>query len=251
MMQYLIKQAGAIVVTGVLTCWQIGNVYAQDDQAIGILNAMGTEIASLDQFIVTGEGYVDVGLGAGQIVEHSMDVTLRMNRPSEMRITNQDSESVKEIYFEGGVLTVYSEATNFYAQAEISGDVDAAARFAVNDLGIDAPLLDFVFNDASKHLLEDAESVEYLGLSRFRDMIYHHIAVRASEYDFQLWVAAEGPPLPGKLAISMKWQAGSPRSVFFFSWNTNPDLDPKAFSAEPPATSTKIEFDQFLTNEVQ
>ena len=221
----------------------ISSINAQDDPAIEILAEMSAEIESLDRFIVTGDGYVDVGLGVGQIIEHSMDVTLQMKRPSAMRITNRDAETKKEVYFEDGVFTVYSETSNFYAQAEISGGVDAAAQFAVNDLGIDAPLLDFVFNEVSKHLLEGAESVDYLGLSRFRDMMYHHIGVRALEFDFQIWIAAEGPPLPGKLAISMKWEAGSPRSVFFFSWNTSPDLDPKAFSFAPPATSTKVEFD--------
>jgi hypothetical protein len=186
---------------------------------------------------------VDARLDAGQIIEHSMDATMRVSRPGAMRITNRDSEATKEIYFSEGVLTVYSQSNNFYAQTELPSGIDAAANFAVNELGIDAPMLDFVFNDVGSHLLEDAQSVEYLGLSRFRDRVYHHIGIRTTENDFQIWIAAEGPPLPGKMAISEKWDGGAPRSVFFFSWDTEPDFAQKSLRFEPPANAVRIEFD--------
>ena len=238
-----IKQAGLMMTACVLIMSSTGIVYAQDSTATDILKKMSEEIAGLDEFIITGDGYVDARLDAGQIIEHSMDVTMRMRRPDSMRITNVDAESTKEIYFGSDVLTVYSHARNFYAQADIPAGVDAAVDFAVNEIGIEAPVLDFISKDVVSNLLEDAESVQYLGLSRFRDMTYHHIGVRTSVADLQFWVAAEGPPLPGKMAISAKWEGGSPRSVFFFSWDTEPDFGGKSFSFEPPAGSTRIEFD--------
>jgi hypothetical protein len=238
-----LKQSGALVSLLALTCCPFGSIYAQDDQATEIMRSMGAAIASLDSFVISGDGYVDARLEAGQLIEHSMDVTMRMSRPDAMRITNQNAESTQEIYYGEGVLTVYSQTHNFYAQHALPEGVGAAASFAVNELGIDAPMLDFVSNDVASHLLADAESVEYMGLSRFRGMTYHHIGVRTAEVDLQFWVAAEGPPLPGKMAIRSKWEAGSPRSVFFFSWDTDPDFDRKSFSFEPPAGATKIEFE--------
>lgn len=241
----LVKQAGSKTLVSVLTFWLIGSACAQDYEPIDLINEMSAEIASLDSFVITGEGYVDTSLVAGQVIEHSMDVTLQMKRPGAMRITNRDAESTKEIYFENGIFTVYNDALKFYAQTDIPGDVDAAARFAVDEIGIDAPMLDFVVNDVGKYLLEDSESIDYLGLSLFRQMTYHHIGIRAPEFDLQIWIPAEGPPLPGKLAISMKWEAGSPRSVLFFNWNTNPDIGAEAFSFVPPASATRIEFDLY------
>jgi hypothetical protein len=244
MVQKLIKQTGALSSLCVLMCCPFGNVYAQDDQATEILQQMSEVIAGLDEFIVTGDAYTDDRLDAGQIIEHSMDVTMRMSRPANaMRITNRDAELTKELYFGQGVLTVYNNTNNFYAQKDLPEGVDAAANYAVNELGIDAPMLDFVFNDVAGLLLEDAESVDYFGLSLFRGKTYHHIGIRQPEIDVQLWIAAEGPPLPGKMAISAKWEGGSPRSVFFFSWDTKPDFGRNSFSFEPPAGSTRIEFD--------
>jgi len=240
----LLRQECALVSLGVLMCCAAGNIHAQDDQAMEILQKMSAEIASLDTFVISGDGYTDDRLDAGQIIEHSMDATMRMDRRNNaMRITNRDAEATKEIYFGSGVLTVYSKSENFYAQKDLPEGVDAAANFAINDLGIDAPMLDFVFNDVAGNLLEDAESVDYFGLSLFRGKTYHHIGIRASDIDLQIWVAAEGPQLPGKLAISAKWEGGSPRSVFFLSWDTKPDFGRDSFSFEPPAGSTRIEFD--------
>lgn len=241
--QDFLKQPGALLSILALTCIPIGSIHADDDQATEVLRSMGAAIASLDKFVVSGDGYVDARMDAGQIIEHSMDVTMRMSRPDAMRITNHNAESTQEIYFGDGVLTVYSQTHNFYAQTDAPEDVDAAASFAVNEIGIDAPMLDFVSSDVAGNFLRDAETVEYLGLSRFRDITYHHIGIRMAEIDVQVWVAAEGMPLPGKMAISSKWEAGSPRSVFFFSWDTDPDFAGKAFKFEPPEGATKIEFD--------
>lgn len=241
--EHWFKRVALIVIVGVMTSFDAGWVHAQDEDATTILKRMSDAIAALDKFIITGDGYVDARLDAGQIIEQSMDVTMRMNRPDAMRITNRSAESTKEIYFGSGVLTVYSQTENFYAQSDVPADVDAAVSFVVNELGLDAPLLDFASRDVANHLLKDAQTVDYLGLSRFRDNIYHHIGARMAEVDLQFWVAAEGPPLPGKLVISSKWEGGSPRSVFFLHWNTDPDFGRKSFSFDPPAGATRIEFD--------
>jgi hypothetical protein len=243
MVQKLLRQVGALISVGALMCCPFGNIYAQDSQAKEIIQAMSVEIASLDRFIVSGDGYVDARLDAGQIIEHAMDATMRVKRPGAIRITNRDAESTKEIYFAEGVFTVYSQKHNFYAQTDLPAGIDAAANFAVNELNIDAPMMDFIFNDVGSHFLEDAQSVEYLGLSRFRDRVYHHIGIRTAEDDLQIWIAAEGPPLPGKLAISAKWEGGAPRSVFFFSWDTEPEFAQKSLRFEPPANAVRIEFD--------
>ena len=243
MVQKLLRQVGALISVAALMCCPFAGIYAQDNQATEILQAMRAEIASLDRFVVSGDGYVDARLDEGQIIEHSTDATMRVNRPGAIRITNRDAESTKEIYFSEGVFTVYSQKQNLYAQTDLPAGIDAAANFAVNELGIDAPMLDFVFNDVGSHLLEDAQSVEHLGLSRFRDKVYHHIAIRTAEDDLQIWVAAEGPPLPGKLSISAKWEGGAPRSVFFFSWDTEPEIAQKSLRFEPPANAVRIEFD--------
>jgi hypothetical protein len=215
----------------------------ESNTAKDILEKMSAEIASLQKFVITGDGYADARLPAGQIIEHSRDVTLRMSRPHTLRISNYNEESLSEIFFGESVLTVYREKEGYYAQTKLPLDMGEAIDFAINEVGIDAPVLEFVSSDVAEQLLKDAESIDYFGLSRFRGQNHHHIGIRTPETDVQIWVSAEGAPLPRKISISAKWEAGAPRSVYFFDWAVDPEMKPKMLRFEPPKGSTKIEFD--------
>jgi len=216
---------------------------AQQVDAKVLLEQMSAEIAGLDRFIVHGDAYADARLDAGQIIEHASQVMLQLRRePASIRITNRNSEDTKEIFFDAGLLSVYNTNNNFYAQTKIPQDVDSMLDFAVNEVGIDAPLLDFVSANIADDLLQDAEDVQYLGTSLIRDEIFHHIGIRTADVDMQIWVASEGRPLPGKLVISSKWEGGSPRFVAFFKWDTSPDFQRGLFKFDPPDDAVEIDF---------
>ena len=222
---------------------------AQDVDAKALLEQMSAEIAGFGSFIVHGDAYADARLEAGQIIEHASQVTLRLQRePGAIRITNRDAENSREIYFDDGSVSVYSTSENFYAQTEIPQGVGSMLDFAVHELDIEVPLLDFVAADVNEHLLQDASEVRYLDTSLIRGEVFHHIGIRTREVDVQIWVATEGPPLPGKLVISSKWEGGSPRFVGFFTWETDPTFSPDIFRFEPPDGAVKIDFLADLPN---
>lgn len=212
-------------------------------EATELVERMSAEIASLDAFQVDGDAYTDARLDAGQIIEHSSQVTLKLRRePSAIRISNRSAEETKEIYFDDGAVNVYSTAENFYAQAEIPQGVNSMLEFVVDDIGIESPMLDLVAADVADHLLTDMENISYLGMSLIRDKVYHHVGIRYPETDVQVWIASDGRPLPGKLAISSKWEGGAPRFVAFFEWNTDPAFARDTFTFDPPEGAVQIDF---------
>jgi hypothetical protein len=229
----------ALVVTSLIAA----NASAEDIDAKELLGRMSAEIARLNRFTVHGDAYADARLDAGLIIEHASQVTLHLRRdPGSVRITNRSSEDTREIYFDDGMLNVYSNSHNFYAQTEIPKGVESMLDFAVNNVGIEAPMLDFVSADIAGDLVNDRDDVRYLGTSLIRDEIFHHIGIRSSDVDVQLWVASTGRPLPGKLVISSKWEGGSPRFVGFFKWDTDPAFERGLFKFEPPENAVEIEF---------
>jgi len=219
------------------------SAFAQEVDAILLLEQMSVEIAGLDSFIVHGDAYADARLDAGQIIEHSSQVTLQLRRePGSVRITKRSTENTREIYFDEGLLSVYSSSENFYAQTKISEDVESVLDYAINEIDIEVPLLDFVSADIADDFLQDADEVRYLGTSLIRDEVFHHIGIRSQEVDVQLWIASAGRPLPGKLVISSKWESGSPRFVGFFRWDTDPVFARDLFTFNPPNDSVSIGF---------
>ena len=216
---------------------------AQEVDARALLERMSAGIAGLDSFIVRGDAYADARLDAGQIIEHSSQVTLRLRRdPGSIRVTNRSAEDTKEIFFDEGLLSVYSSSTKFYAQRQIPKGVESMLDFAVNEADIEAPMLDFVFANVAENLLEDADEVTYLEASLIRDRIYHHVGIRLPVVDVQIWVSAEGRPLPGKLVITSKWEGGAPRFVAFLQWETDPTFERDVFDFNPPDGAIEVEF---------
>lgn len=229
----------AMVMAGALT----STVSAQELDAKALLEQTSAEIAGLDSFILHGDAYADARLDAGQIIEHASQVTLQLRRePGSIRITNRNSEDSKEIFFDNGLLSVYSSSDNFYAQTTIPKDVGSMLDFAVNEVGIEAPLLDFVSSNVAGDLLQGADDVSYLGTSLIRGELFHHIGIRSQETDVQIWIASEGRPLPGKLAISSKWEGGAPRFIAFLKWDTDPALPRDLFNFDPPDDAIEVEF---------
>ena len=216
---------------------------AQEIDAKALLERMSAEIVGLDRFVVHGDAYADARLDAGQIIQHTSQVTLRLQRqPGAVRISNRSAESTKEIFFDDGLLSVYNDSDNFYAQTKIPKGVESMFDYAVNKVGIEAPMLDFVSSKIASDLLQDTDEVRYLGISLIRDAVFHHVGIRSREVDVQIWVASEGPPLPGKLVITSKWEGGSPRFVAFFKWDTEATFSPDLFRFDPPEDAVAIDF---------
>lgn len=219
-----------------------GSVLAQEPDPKELLARMSAEIAKLDSFVLSGDVYADARLDAGQIIEHSYDVSMSVQKPSQLRLTNRSGENTKELFFDGGVLTVYDTARNFYAQKPIPDGVLSAIDFALNDLGIKAPMLEMISRNFFEKVTGGEAEVAYMGTSLFRGEVHDHIAIRGSEIDMQLWIAAEAPHLPKKMALVSKWESGAPRFVGFMSWNTSAELSDDTFDFVPPKGATEIQF---------
>jgi hypothetical protein len=60
--------------------------------------------------------------------------------------------------------------------------------------------------------------------------------------DWQLWINAEGDPLPMKYIITTKWLTGAPQyAVRFHDWNTAPKIKPGQFDFKVPEGAKKLE----------
>jgi hypothetical protein len=213
---------------------------AEELDARELIERMSAAIDGLDSYRVDGDHYRDARLPAGLIIEHPSGVTVRVRRPGAIRLTNRTIEDTKEIFFSETSFTVFSESKGYYAQTEIDPGIESALDYAIDELGIDAPLLDFLVSDVAGNLLAGAEEVDYLGTALIRGRVHHQVVIRQPEIDVQLWIANEGPPLPGKMSISSKWQGGAPRFVIFMNWDLDPDIPEGKLVFEPPEGATQI-----------
>jgi len=239
---------GAFLATSTVFAAESG--VRQDSKAVDVLKSMSAYKASLDRFVIKGVNLTDARLGGGLMVTNSTEVKVSMDRPGSLHISSFDGEQHKEIYFHDGTLTVYGTARNFYAQASIPKDIEAALEFALEELDVEAPLMDMIYQDASTHLIGSQDTILYLtDKARVAGADCHHIAIRGSEVDVQLWVEEGDRPLPRKIMITSKWEGGSPRFIANLMWDSNPDFGQEIFEFKPPEGSINIGFSQSNTSE--
>jgi len=226
-----------------------GTVLAQDSgarrdaRAIEVLKNMSTYTAKLDQFVIRSTAFTDARLDAGLMVSNAIEIELTIDRPGSMHVTNFDGVQEKELFFHDGTLTIFSSENKFYAQASIPNDIEAAAEFALEEFGIEAPLMDMIYRNITTHLIGSQETVLYLtDKSRVGGVDCHHIAIRSPEVDVQLWVQEGDRPVPRKIMITSKWEGGAPRFFANMSWDTAPDIDSDIFEFQAPEGSTNIGF---------
>jgi hypothetical protein len=214
---------------------------AQEVDPAELIQKMGDTIESLDRFVIRGDSYTDARLPEGLIVEQASEITAKVVRPGSMMLATEAADGGQGIHFHDGVFTIITQPQNFYAQTEIPDDLASAVAFAIEDLEIDAPLMDLMLKDVGGNLTKGAD-IRYLSPSLVRGKLYHHIALRGPEVDLQIWIAAEGPPLPGKIVLTSKWEGGSPRFVAFLEWDTDPVLERSSLEFEPKEDARKIDF---------
>ena len=196
---------------------------------------MAAHKSSLDQVTIKDVTFIDARLGGGLMVSNSEEVRESINRPGSMYISSFDGETRKGLFFHDGLLTVYNSEKNLYAQANIPKDIDAAVEFALEELNVEAPLMDMIYKDASAHLINSDETILYLtDNSRVGGADYHHIAIRGPEADFQLWVEEGDRPVVRKIMITSKWDGGSPRFTANLHWDTKPKFEPGLFEFKAP-----------------
>ena len=137
----------------------------RDDKALDVLKSMSAYTSKLDKLVIRGVAFTDARLDAGLLVSNATEVKLTIDRPGSMYISNFDGVEKKEIYFHKGHLTVFSSQDKFYGRADIPEEIEAAAEYVLEELGIDAPLMDLIYRDVSSHLVGsgNVEDPEVIG----------------------------------------------------------------------------------------
>lgn len=234
---------GALLVASTASAAE--SMVRQDSKAIDVLKGMSAYRASLDRVMLGGVTFTDARLAGGLMVANSTEVKVLIDRPGSLYISSFDGIQTRELFFHDGTLTVFNANKGFYAQASIPEEIGAAIEFALEELEVEAPLMDLIHQDVSAHLIGSQETILYLADKvRIAGTDCHHIAIRGPETDVQLWVEEGDRPLPRKIMITSKWEGGAPRFVANLAWVTEPEIEPGAFKFQAPEGSTNIGFAQ-------
>lgn len=193
-----------------------------DPLADEILRRMSDHLTGLQAFAFTTEVATDIIMRNGQKVQFVASGSGVFDRKQGFHFRRKGVIGDLELVYDGRNLTLYAEELNGYHTVQIEGGNDVALDEVRAAFGIEAAGgIDLLYTNPYDGLNYDVESGEYLGDTWIGGIRAHHLAYRAAEVDWQLWVSADGDPLPLRYVITSKWMMGAPQlTVQVQEWNS-------------------------------
>lgn len=216
---------------------------AIDSRASELVTAMARTLASLKAARVATEYTVDVVLETGQKIQYGGASTTWLRRPNALRTERAGERASTLFVYDGTQVTLYAQPQNFYATREAPGTLDALLDYALERLDVTPAGVDLLYSDGGMGLLEGVTSGTYVGAAMIAGRRCHHVAFRAPDVDWQLWIEAGERPLPCRYVITTLDVERTPEmAVTYRDWDTEPELSDGLFTFTAPEGAKRIVF---------
>ncbi len=234
---------GALLATFMLPAAVLAQPAGVEKRADEVLKAMTTYLSGLKNFSVKAENSLDLYTTDGEKIQFIGPAQLTISRPDKLYADSSGDLVNQAFYYDGKSLTIYNVATKHYATVPAPATIDEMMDFARDKLDVIAPAGDLLDTRAYERLTQDAKSGRYVGVSVINGVRCHHLAYRATDVDWQLWVREGKQPLPCRYVITTKGVNAAPQyAVQMSDWKVAANAPASLFQFKPPAGAKRIDF---------
>jgi hypothetical protein len=184
----------------------------------------------------------DVVTADKQKLQVAASGTIALSRPDKIRATRHGGFANLELLFDGKTFTIYGKDVNAYLQAEMPGTVDQAVDTLRDTYHRSLPGADLLRADVYAELMTGVTDVKDLGAGVVAGTVCDHLAFRAENIDWQIWIAQGDRPYPCRYVITTTDVDQSPQyTITITDFKTGSDAVAADVSFSPAAGATKIE----------
>ena len=211
-------------------------------EALERLRAMSDFLAGQQSFRFAAEIAWDALQRTGQKLEFGGSRRTTVRRPDRLRvrIKGRDGEA-QTLRFDGRWISLWIPDENAYVSVEKPGTIDELLEYLIEDLGVPAPLADFVYSDPHGGVADRIATAMVVGDETIAGVAAVHLDFTMQDVDFQLWVATGAEPVPVRLVIDYKRAPGRPQFRAGLSqWSFGIDAPDELFTFVPPEGAEQI-----------
>lgn len=141
----------------------------------------------------------------GEKQEINVTAIFDVERPNHFSVKTQlagDSKKGPDVFSDGKKLTIYRKALQQYVQEDAPTNVNELGnRLAQLGPVMTGILFANVLNDdPADALMQGVNSCSYVGLDKVDGSSAHHMKFSQDQFDWEMWVAAEGKPFVLKMS---------------------------------------------------
>src|SRR6266550_1652545 len=214
-----------------------------EPQAEKLLRRMSDYLAGRQQFTLKAESSLEVVLPSAHKLQYDSPATLSVSRPNKFHAHRKGDLANQEFFYDGKTLTLFTPRENLYATTAAPATLDETLDFAREKLDVIAPAAELLYKNAAEKMLKESSSGFVVGPSVVGGVKTTHLAFRAGEIDWQIWIEDGDKPLPRKFILGSKKVSGEPEfTVLIRNWDVAPKFTDQEFNFKAPKGAKKIEF---------
>ena len=214
-----------------------------EKKALEVLKQMSDVLSSSPAYTFKALIVKEQVLPSGQKLQYDSTILVKMQRPNALYVNKISGTKKQTMWYHDTTFTLLDKKNNFYAITQTPGNTEDMLDFIMENHSINMPLADFVFKDLYSILTENVISGFYVSEVEVNGIKTHHLAFHQDNVDWQIWVDAEGDPVPRKFVITYRDLESVPQfAAYFKDWNLSPDFKTKEFVYQPSKSAVKIDF---------
>jgi len=209
--------------------------------AKGLLKAMSDYLAAQQSISMSFDSVFEVVSDQKQKFQIATSGTVDMTRPDKIHTTRKTGFSDTEMMFDGKTVSILGKGENAYVQAEVPGTVDNLIDQLRDRFNRQLPGADLLGSDVFAQLMTDVTDVKDLGSGVIGGQECDHLAFRAKDTDWQIWIAQGPKPYPCRYVITSKGVDQAPQfSMTIRDWKAGA-AGQGSYVFTPPAGAKKLD----------
>jgi len=215
-----------------------------EPEAQASLERMARFLAEAPVINVTITADYDVRQHSGEMATFGERRRVTIARPDRLRVETLQSDGERGlVVFDGKTISEYSATNKAFAQVDHPGDLDGALTYYLRDLRMRMPLALMFSAGFPEELQARLRSVSRVETDTLTDLPCVHLAARTDQVDFQVWIPQTGDPLPRRVIITYRHEAGQPQfRADFTDWDLASKPAAGDFRFLPPQDATRVPF---------
>ncbi len=215
--------------------------FAGETEAKAIVTAMSEYLGSQQSLSFDFESTVEVITTDAQKLSVTSSGSLSMERPDKLHVMRSGGFAEVAGVFDSSAFTVENLTTKNYAVFDAPGTVEQLVEKLRTDLGLVLPAADLLDADVASQIFAHAKDIKDLGSGVIAGTECDHIAFRADDLDWQLWVAQGVDPYPCRYQVTSRKVDGMPDYTLTVSnWGKGSAKADYAFKPSEGATRVEI-----------
>jgi hypothetical protein len=226
----------------IVCCIANAQAKLQDSTAILIIDRMTDVIGDLQSCSFHLNVSTDVPDTQYSLVKKFNSDDVYMEGPDKMLVNVHGYKGHRQFMYNGNQLAYYSFDENNYGIIPAPNTIIKTIDSIHAMYDIDFPAADFFYPAFTDDLLENVDTLLFLGIVQIEDKEYLQILASNKGTTYQFWINNDAYDLPAKFVITDKTKPGYPQYQATFSdWIINPDLPDAMFDFQPPPGASRLQ----------